>query len=190
MAGHLAISLTRAGYKTLLVDGDLWAPAAHNLFDIPPTPGLSEVLRGDLDVRETIHASPLPGLSVLPAGTWDLSVRQALAGDRWRNLRQELEASFDFIIVDSAPALLVSDSLLLARDADGVLLSVLLDVSRVSTVAETQERLQSVGANVIGVIVNGVATQSYRSPYYSEYGRAGTNGPVVVGAAAQPVASA
>ena len=84
----------------------------------------------------------------------------------------DLEAGYDFVIVDSGPVLLVSDSLLMARDADGVLLSVLLDVSRVSSVEETRDRLRTVGANVLGVVVNGVVTPSYRS--------APVRGPVVV----------
>src|SRR2546426_253573 len=82
--------------------------------------------------RDAVYPTGLPGLSVLPAGAWDLAARQALAGDRWRIVKAELEADFDFVVVDSGPVLFVSDSLLMARGADGVLLSVLLDVSRVS----------------------------------------------------------
>ena len=163
LAGHLAISLTRAGYRTLLVDGDVQAPSAHSLFNVPAAPGLCEVLRSEANTADAIHATGLPGLSVLPAGAWDLAARQALAGDRWRAIREELEASHDFVIVDSGPVLFVSDSLLMARGADGVLLSVLLDVSRVASVEETRDRLRAVGANVLGVVVNGVVTPAYRS---------------------------
>jgi capsular exopolysaccharide synthesis family protein len=172
LAGHLAISLTRAGFRTLLVDGDVQAPSAHGLFDVPAAPGLCEVLRGDVTVHDAIHPTALPGLSVLPAGAWDLIARQALVGNRWRTVKDDLEASYDFVVIDSGPVLLVSDSLLLARDADGVLLSVLIDHSRVSSVEETRDRLRTVGANVLGVVVNGVVTPSYRS--------AQGRGPVVV----------
>jgi polysaccharide biosynthesis transport protein len=163
LAGHLAISLARAGFRTLLVDGDVQAPSAHSLFNVPAAPGLCEVLRGDAATADTVHPSALPGLSVLPAGAWDLIARQSLAGNRWKALKADLEAEYDFVVVDSGPVLLVSDSLLMARDADGVLLSVLLDVSRVSSVEETRDRLRTVGANVLGVVVNGVVTPSYRS---------------------------
>jgi len=163
LAGHLAISLTRAGYRTLLVDGDVQAPSTHALFDLPAAPGLCEVLRGEATVDQAIRPTPLPGLSVLPAGAWDLIARQALVGHRWKTVKADLEAGYDFVVIDSGPVLLVSDSLLLARDADGVLLSVLLDVSRVSSVEETRDRLRTVGANVLGVVVNGVVTPSYRA---------------------------
>jgi len=163
LAGHLAISLTRAGFRTLLVDGDVQAPSAHALFGIPGAPGLCEVLRGEATATDAVRPTALPGLSVLPAGEWDLIARQALVGHRWKAIKEELEAGYDFVVVDSGPVLLVSDSLLMARDADGVLLSVLLDVSRVASVEETRDRLKTVGANVLGVVVNGVVTPSYRS---------------------------
>jgi capsular exopolysaccharide synthesis family protein len=159
----LAISLTRAGFKTLLVDGDLQAPSAHSLFGVDASPGLCEVLREEAGASEAVRATSLPGLSVLPAGQWNLTARQALAGHRWTAVKAELEREFDFVVVDSGPVLLVSDSLLMARDADGVLLSVLVEVSRVNSVEETRDRLRTVGANVLGVVVNGVVTRSYPS---------------------------
>jgi capsular exopolysaccharide synthesis family protein len=163
LAGHLAISLARAGFRTLLVDGDVQAPSAHALFDLPAAPGLCEVLRGEATADQAVRQTGLPGLSVLPAGAWDLIARQALVGHRWKAVKVDLEAGYDFVVIDSGPILLVSDSLLLARDADGVLLSVLIDVSRVASVEETRDRLRTVGANVLGVVVNGVVTPSYRS---------------------------
>jgi Mrp family chromosome partitioning ATPase len=133
------------------------------LFDVPAAPGLCEALRGESDVFSVIHLTQLPGLSILPSGAWDLGARQALSGTKWAAIRRELEREYDFIVVDSGPVLLVSDSLLMARDTDGVLLSVLIDVSRVASVEETRDRLSAIGANVLGVVVNGVVTPSYRS---------------------------
>jgi capsular exopolysaccharide synthesis family protein len=163
LAGHLAISLASAGYSTLLVDGDLRAPSAHGLFDVAGAPGLCEILCGEAELASAIHPTAVPGLSVMPAGAWDIGVRQSLAGARWGQVRRELESAFDFVVVDSGPVLAVSDSLLMARDVDGVLLSVLVDVSRVSSVEETRDRLRAIGANVLGVVINGVVIPSYRS---------------------------
>ncbi|MBX9580896.1 MAG: AAA family ATPase [Gemmataceae bacterium] len=163
LAGHLSISLARAGFRTILVDGDLQSPAAHRLFDCPVGPGLCELLRGEVDLEEAAQTTPIPGLALLPAGYWDTAARQALVGDRWRRLKVDLEARYDFVVVDSAPLLLVSDTLLLAREADGVVLSVLLGVSQVAHVAETAGRLQAVGAKLTGAVVNGVWHKAYRS---------------------------
>ncbi|HVL11222.1 MAG TPA: hypothetical protein VM529_01565, partial [Gemmata sp.] len=75
-------------------------------------------------------------------------------------------------VIDTSPLLLVSDTLLLAREADGVVLSVLLGVSQVSRVSETVNRLQAVGARLSGVVVNNVRgsaaqhADAYRAKYY------------------------
>jgi len=162
LSGNLAISLTRAGFRTLLIDGDMQAPSAHVLFDIPDAPGLSELLRGESSLARAIQKSPIPGLSILPAGRWNMSTRQSLVGDRWRTLKQQLESEFDFVVIDTSPLLMVSDAMLLAREADGVVVSVLLGVSQIARVAETVNRLQAIGAVLAGVVVNNVQSEVYR----------------------------
>ena len=146
----------RAGFNVLLVDGDLQAA-------VRPQPVRSARKRRDFascsGVRSTraaaVRATPLPGLSVLPAGTVDLAARQSLIAARWHQIRHELEGRFDFLIIDTAPLLLVSDTLLFAREADGVILSVLLGVSRLAHLVETERRLRAVGARLAGIVVNG-----------------------------------
>lgn len=168
LAAHLAVSLTRAGYRTLLVDGDVRLPSAHKVFDLPAGPGLCELLRGETNVEEVVRETKIPGLNVILAGKWSLVARQALVGDRWDAVRRELERRFDYVVVDTAPLLLTTDSLLLARGADGVVLSALVGVSRVGSVAHTQERLASLGAKVLGVVVNG-ARPDYPGAYDGRY---------------------
>ena len=162
LSGNLAISLTRAGFRTLLIDGDMQAPSAHLLFDLPDAPGLSELLRGETGLARAVQSTPIPGLSVLPAGRWNMSTRQSLVGDRWRILKQQLESEFDFVVIDTSPLLMVSDAMLLAREADGVVLSVLLGVSQIARVAETVNRLHDIGAELAGVVVNNVQSDVYR----------------------------
>jgi capsular exopolysaccharide synthesis family protein len=168
LAGHLAISLTRAGYRTLLVDGDVRAPSVHKVFDLPSAPGLCEVLRNEAVPEDVIVDTKVPGLSVMSAGKWSLVARQALVGDRWGIIRRQLERQYDFVVLDSAPLLLTTDTLLLTRGADGVVLSVLLGVSRLGSVAHSQEKLSSLGVRVLGVVVNGARTE-YPEAYGNRY---------------------
>jgi capsular exopolysaccharide synthesis family protein len=169
LACHLASSLARAGLNTLLVDGDLRRPTVHRILEISASPGLCEVLRGEVAPADAIRTVPdIAGLSVLPAGGWDPRIPLAL-NDRWAALVAQLEAGFDFVVIDSSPVLLVSDSLQMAKNVDGVVISVLRDVSPVEGVSQACERLRSLGVNVVGVVVNGLDLMAYHASYKRAY---------------------
>ncbi len=186
LSGHLTVSLARAGYRVLMVDGDLHAPTAQRLFDLHLNPGLCEVLRGESPSEDAIRATPVPGLFVMPAGTWNMATRQCLVGDRWENVRDQLQTEFDFIVVDTAPALLMADTLLLAKACDGVIFSVLLGLSRLGAIRLTQERFQTMGVRILGAVVNGAATE-YASEYYGRYKYKYSSPPLIIDQAPVPL---
>jgi capsular exopolysaccharide synthesis family protein len=156
LASQLAASLARAWRKTLLVDGDLRNPAAHKLFDVPLEPGLSEVLRSEATVGDVVRPTPLSRLWMVPAGHWDSHAVQALAQDGVRTTLAQLKSQYEFIVVDSSPVLPVADSLLLAQHVDGVIFSVLRDVSRLPAVHAAHQRLGALGVQVLGAVMIGV----------------------------------
>ena len=184
LSGHLSVSLARAGYRVLLIDGDLHAPTAHRIFELPATPGLCEVIRADSAVSEAVHSTPIPGMSIMTAGSWNMATRQCLVGERWDIVRGQLECDFDFIIVDTAPVLLMADTLLLAKGCDGVLMSVLLGYSRLGAVEVTKSRLHSLDIRVLGAVVSGTSVP-YAADYYGRHqsgstGRDGAPVPLTV----------
>lgn len=155
LASQLAASLARAWRKTLLVDGDLRNPAVHQLFNKPGEPGLCEVLRGETAVADTIQPTSISRLWIMPAGQWDSHAIQALAQDGVKALFAELKEQYDFIVVDSGPVLPMADSLLLGQHVDGVVLSVLRDVSRAPAVYEAQQKLQNLNIRILGAVFVG-----------------------------------
>jgi polysaccharide biosynthesis transport protein len=155
LASQLAASLARAWRKTLLVDGDLRKPAAHQLFELPVEPGLSEVLRGDLEAGEVIRPTSIGRLWMMPAGRWDTHALQALAQEGVANLFEQLKEEYEFIIVDSCPVLPVTDTLLLGQHADTVLFSVLRGTSLLPSVYAARQRLAALDIPVLGAVVVG-----------------------------------
>jgi Mrp family chromosome partitioning ATPase len=150
------------------------APTVHSLFELPYSPGLSELLCGEVELNKAVRSVPVPGLSVLPAGKWSMITRQRLVGDRWGKIKREMEAQFDFVIIDTAPMLLVTDTILMAREADGVIVSVLMGVSQIARVEETLNKLFAVGAEVVGIVVNKVPGAAYYQKYaYRKYPASG-----------------
>jgi capsular exopolysaccharide synthesis family protein len=158
LASNLALSVARSGRKTLFVDCDLRRPSAHQLFEQTLQPGFSELVLGEVEPDAVVRPTTTgPNLWLLPAGQWDRAVVQELArrgvGDLFAQLRDE----FDFIILDSHPLLPATDSLLIGQHVDGVILSVLHDVSRTPKVYAACQRLETLGIPCFGAVVNGTA---------------------------------
>lgn len=154
LASALATSLARAGRKTLLVDGDLRRPTVHELFEVAMQPGFSEVLLAEVEMAEAAQETPQENLWVMPAGQWDREVLLALSRDGLEGVFEKLAEEFDFLVIDSHPVLSATDSLLIGRQADAVLLSVLREVSQMPRVYAAQQQLAAVGIRVLGAVVN------------------------------------
>lgn len=154
LASQLAASLSRAWKKVLLIDGDLRNPGCHTLFDVPHEPGLSEVLRNEVPA-DAVRGTPISRLWVLPAGNWDNHAIQSLSQEDVRKIIDQLKDSYDFIIFDSCPVLPVNDTLLLAQHMDGVIFSVLRNVSRTPEIQAAQGRMQPLNIRMLGSVLIG-----------------------------------
>jgi len=163
LAGHLAVSLARAGRRTLLIDADLHRPAMHRLFDLSLEPGFSAVLRGELPVADAIRPTYVRGLEAIPAGRGDLEAIRALGNERVRAIFQELKEAYEFILVDSAPVLAVVDAPVIAQYVDGVLFSVMCGVSHLPSLYQSQQEIAQLGVRILGAVVSG--TQGMAGTY-------------------------
>lgn len=160
VASQLAASLARAGRRTLLVDGDLRSPSLHALFDVPLEDGLCEVLRAEVDVSDVIRPTHAEGLWLLTAGYCDIDAIHALATEQMQPVFDKLRAEYDFIIIDGAPVIGMSDALIFGQYSDGAILSVRRDESQMPKIHQTSELLRGVGIRIIGAVVNGVQTKA------------------------------
>src|SRR3954452_15428724 len=161
VASQLAASLARAGRRTLLVDGDLRRPALHALFDAPLEDGLCEVLRAEVDVADVIRPTHAEGLWLLTAGYCDIDAIHALATEQMQPVFDKLRAEYDFIIIDGATVLGMSDALIFGQYSDGAILSVRRDHSQMPKIHQAAELLRGVGIRIIGAVVNGVQAKAY-----------------------------
>jgi capsular exopolysaccharide synthesis family protein len=162
---HLAVSLARAGCKTLLVDGDLRRPSVHKLFNLPLGQGLSELLRGEVEPAAVAATGPLDGLSVITAGQSDSQAVQNLARTRIADVLRKFSDAYEFVVIDSAPVLPIADAQLIGQHVDGVVFSVMRDVSRLPSVYAACERLALLRVRILGAVVNGIQDNAYHSLY-------------------------
>ena len=157
------------GKRTLLVDADLRNPHLHSILGAEVGPGLSEYLRSEADEYSILQRGPMDNLFLIPAGHSNENPAELVASGRIKTLFNRLQPLFDWIIVDSPPAVAVSDATLLANYCDGVILVVRSN----STPFDMARRArQEFGDNVVGVVLNGIETlPEYSQYYYNAYAK-------------------
>lgn len=166
LASQLATSMATAGMRTLIVDCDLRNPSIQKLFELPLGPGVSEVLRQEVDVSDVVQATTVPNLWIIPAGQCSNATIAALAqGHPLETLFNRLRGQFDFVIVDSCPVLPVADALLIAQHVDGVVFSIMQDISQLPKVMTASEKLAQLNIPLVGAVVNGIKQEVYSYGY-------------------------
>lgn len=161
LAANLAVSIAQSGKRTLLVDCDMRRPRVHRVFHLAdPGPGLAAVIGGNVPLSSAIQRSAIENLSLLPCGKKPANPAELLTSPNFQDLLDRLKSDYDYVILDTPPVLAVSDPSAVAPRADGVIL-VFRMTSRVRPLAErAREQLSQIGANVIGVVVNGSGRMS------------------------------
>ena len=153
--------------RTLLIDADFRSPSIHRLFDLPVAPGLSELLRGEVDLPGAIAGTEVAELKVLTAGSCDRQTIRLLSQGSLGSLFGQLKEQFDFVIVDSSPVLPVADASIIAQQVDAVVFSIFSDVSRKSKVTSALQRLESLGVRILGAVVTASLDMGYGA-YHSD----------------------
>jgi capsular exopolysaccharide synthesis family protein len=161
LAANLATSLAAAGRTTLLVDFDLRRPMLHRVYGVELGPGVSEILTGSSQLDASVQPTSSERLALLTAGHWREKGLGALTDARIERLFQECRARFDFVIVDTSPILPVVDGRLASRHVDGVIFSLLRDVSEIPKVAAAVQMLESFGAPLMGGVMIGSSQDVY-----------------------------
>jgi capsular exopolysaccharide synthesis family protein len=103
ISSNLALAFAEAGYRTLLIDGDIRRGQLHSTFGVPQRPGLVDHLTGDIVVEDVIRETSHANLFLIPCGTRRHRGPELLAADSTVKLIRSLKARFDAVIVDTAP---------------------------------------------------------------------------------------
>jgi len=155
VAMNLAACSAQGGRKILVVDANFRQPAIRDLFPKCPADGLSSALVGQANWRDIIYEVQ-PNLHVLPSGILPPNPAELLGSDQMRQMIEEMTESYDQVIIDGAPCLLVSDSTILSTLVDGVILTVRAGANTYGIVQRARDMLQRVGAHLVGAVLNGV----------------------------------
>ena len=169
-AANLALTLSESYQRrVLLVDADLRKPSVHEVFHIESAVGLSTGLDPASPAKLTVH-QVTPRLSILPAGRPTSDPMAGLTSNRMRRLLEEAKASFDWVIVDTPPLMLLPDAHLLASMVDGAVLVIRAGSTPHDLVRRTADAIGR--ARIVGVVLNHAEpnrTAGYQGYYYYDY---------------------
>lgn len=164
VAVNLAVSLTRAGGRVLIVDADLRRPRAARYLGLPDEPGLTEVLCDGTPLEAAVQQWGEEPLSILPAGTMHPNPGDLLGSARMHALLDELRASYDFVVIDAPPVAPVVDATVMGALADGCLLVTCYGKTKRERLAEAVDSLTMGHATVLGVVLNRLPRRDAVSP--------------------------
>jgi tyrosine-protein kinase Etk/Wzc len=170
VASNLAVILAMGGKRVLLVDCDLRRGALHDSFGLSAGSGLAEVLADPSVFPEAVKRDVVPNLDVLPCGAYPANPAELLDSSVFDSLMHKVSAQYDIVLLDSAPALAVSDAGIIAPRAGSIFLVARFSETRLAEIEETVRRFAQVGSRIHGVMLNGFAMRSVKYLHPGRYG--------------------
>ena len=186
---NLGIVFAQEGFRTLLISSDLRRPAVAESFGVDKKPGLSDIVRGTVRLEDTLRGAAdimlgsvsldnvvrHPGLDhikIIPAGSSSLNPADILQSKELEALIKRVRGEFDIVLLDTPPVLPVADVSILAPKVDGVVLCYEIGRTSRTALVRAKVQLESVGAKILGVVLNHTKPQSEAIevyPYYYKY---------------------
>jgi polysaccharide biosynthesis transport protein len=166
---NIARILAKSNKKVLVVDCDMRKPRQHTLFSIPNSAGLSTYLTGNTD-DHIIHKS-ISGedISLITSGPIPPNPAELLGSKRMKKLLDHLTNNYDFVLLDSPPLQSVTDSLTLSTIVDGTIIVVRAGQTTYDTIRHGLNKLHSINAQLLGIVLNGVSLSTSGKEYYHGY---------------------
>ena len=173
ISSNLSNVIAQTKARVLIIDCDLRRSSLHEKFGYGKTPGLSEILTGDITFAKAIHDTGIDGLDLISAGTNPPNPSELLGSEAMRQLITTQRKNYDYIVIDAPPVMAVSDAPVLTSVCDLVVLVVEAGRVPIKIAQRMREMLSTIKAPVAGIVFNdksgkGETYEYYGSRYYGK----------------------
>lgn len=177
VSANLAAAFAQLDKKVLIIDTDMRKGRQYTIFNLRPRPGISNFLSGVVeqdfvgekeDIRNYIQETDIENLYLIPAGNVPPNPSELLVSTKMKAIIDDLIETFDIIIFDVPPCLIVTDALILARLVDFTIIVSAQNITRIENLKRAKLAIENVGGKVAGVVLNKVQVnaKSYENSYY------------------------
>jgi len=152
----LSVLIARTGKRVLLIDADLRRPTLHRIFDLPHNNGLVPYVAGVCSFDEAVckGVGEEPLLDVMPCGPIPPNPSELLLSKAFSNLLEMVREKYDYVLVDTAPSLFLSDPMSILPFCDGVLFSVSCGLAKIGLLRKALAHVSQISQLPIGLVVN------------------------------------
>lgn len=170
-AANTCITLAQTNAKVLLIDADLRKPVQHKIFKLSNKKGLSTLLGGLHSFKEVVNENAIPNLDVIASGPIPPNPSEMLASDNMKKLLAELSKYYDYIVIDTPPVNIVTDTLTLLKSIAGVMMVAMQGQTPLEAFEQAVEAINFAEGSILGVVVTHVdlTTSKYNYKYRYKY---------------------
>ena len=171
---NIAWAFARAGYKTLLIDGDIRNSVMSGVFKSrEKITGLTEFLSGTTDLSHGLCDTNIENLFVVQSGSVSPNPAALLQSKNFNDMIETLRKYFDYIIVDTAPIGIVIDAAIITQKCDASILVTAMGEANKRDVQKAKQQLEQTGKPFLGVVLNKFDVQREKYGSYGGYGNYG-----------------
>ena len=166
---NLAISIAQNDQKVIIIDADLRKPMLHRFFGMTNFNGLSNILTDEITFEEALRETDTKNLSMISTGVMPPNPAELLSSKKMELVLDKAEKEADVVLLDSPPAIAVTDAVILSNKVDGVIIVVASHETHRDMLVATKDKLKKAHANIIGTILNKYPVQKSKGYYYNQY---------------------
>lgn len=169
VSANTAITYAQAGYKTLIIDGDMRKPTQHYHFETSNYDGLSNLIIGKSDFDKAIRSTRVDNLDLLTSGPVPPNPSELIASKNFENLFKQLMEVYDFILIDTPPVISVTDAQVFLQYVNDCVLVIDTERNNKKEIKKAKQLIEQAEGHIIGAILNKTPKEK-SSNYYYYYG--------------------